>query len=501
MDRRTFLRNAALGSGAVMLGSTALSSCWWGQGAGGGLGAGPPGPGGRNMLEFAASSCPVQRIVLVMMENRSFDHWLGWMADDEQYVEAGRSAYGADFAVEGAVQQTYPGPNGPVATAHMLDQLAAENPWRGCGHPDPGHGWNPGRAERDGGFLAAGSGNDQFALGWYEGADLPFTSQLAKRFCTFDRYHASVLGPTYPNREYFWSGQSGGNKSNTLPPTNEGFQWDTIFDRFNTAGVSWNYFYSDLPFSALFGPRLLPKSSPIDDFFERCANGTLPQVSVVDPGFLTGSRTDNHPHGDIRAGEAFVRDVFAAFARSRHWRNGMFVLNYDEWGGFYDHVPPPILPDDRTSTLDADNFGQAGFRVPVVMASPYVKPGSVNHRRYDHTSILRFLEWRFLGAPPEGTGGAAGWSLTSRDRNALNIGASLITTPDPAIDIDLDVAIDPPSPVCAGEGAPAGAAATSGDPLPVGDKHSLEEAYDDGYFERVGVDTTPSPMAASWVGG
>src|SRR4029079_3751503 len=127
-----------------MLGSTALSSCWWGQGAGGGLGAGPPGPGGRNMLEFAASSCPVQRIVLVMMENRSFDHWLGWMADDEEYGEAGRSAYGADFAVEGAVQQTYPGPNGPVATAHMLDQLAAENPWRGCGHPDPGHGWNPG---------------------------------------------------------------------------------------------------------------------------------------------------------------------------------------------------------------------------------------------------------------------------------------------------------------------------------------------------------------------
>ena len=219
MDRRTFLRNAALTSGAAMLGSTALSSCWWGQGAGGGLGAGPPGPGGRNMLEFAASSWPVQRVVLVMMENRSFDHWLGWMANDEAYLEAGRSAYGADFTIDGAVHQTYPGPNGPVATAHMLDQLAAENPWRGCGHPDPGHGWNPGRAQRDGGFLAAGSGNDQFALGYYEGADLPFTGQLAKRFCTFDRYHASVLGPTYPNREYLHSGQSGGNKSNTLPPT------------------------------------------------------------------------------------------------------------------------------------------------------------------------------------------------------------------------------------------------------------------------------------------
>jgi len=388
-----------------------------------------------------------------------------------------------------------------VATAHMLDQLAAENPWRGCGHPDPGHGWNPGRAERDGGFLAAGSGNDQFALGWYEGADLPFTSQLAKRFCTFDRYHASVLGPTYPNREYFWSGQSGGNKSNTLPPTNEGFQWDTIFDRFNTAGVSWNYFYSDLPFSALFGPRLLPKSSPVDDFFERCANGTLPQVSVVDPGFLTGSRTDNHPHGDIRAGEAFVRDVFAAFARSRHWRNGMFVLNYDEWGGFYDHVPPPILPDDRTSTLDADNFGQAGFRVPVVMASPYVKPGSVNHRRYDHTSILRFLEWRFLGAPPEGPGQAGdSWFLTTRDRYANNLGAALWVEDERHLDveIDLDVPIDPASADCAAEtaGIAYGPAAATAPAL--GDKHDFEKAYDEGFFERMGYKVEPSLMAKQW---
>ena len=224
-------------------------------------------------------------------------------------------------------------------------------------------------------------------------------------------------------------------------------------------------------------------------------------MSVVDPGFLTGSRTDNHPHGDIRAGEAFVRDVFSAFARSRHWRNGMFVLNYDEWGGFFDHVPPPILPDDRASTVDADNFGQAGFRVPVVMASPYVKPGSVNHRRYDHTSILRFLEWRFLGAPPEGPGQPGdSWFLTTRDRNANNIGAALWVEDERHLDvgIDLDVAIDPASADCPGETSGIAyrpAAATTPD---LGDKHDFEKAYDEGFFERMGYKVEPSLMAKQW---
>src|SRR4029077_15659135 len=201
--------------------------------------------------------------------------------------------------------------------------------------------------------------------------------------------------------------------------TNDGFPWPTIFDRLTAAGVSWGYNYTDLPPTAARGPRPLPQLTPLDQYFQRCEQGQLPHVTVVDPGFLNGTRTDNHPHGDIRAGEGFVRDVFAAFARSPHWRNGLFVLTYDEWGGFYDHVTPPIVPDDRASTVDADNFGQAGFRVPTVLASPYVKPGFVNHRRYDHTSILRFLEWRFLGAPPEGPGqDSDSWYLTLRDRTA-----------------------------------------------------------------------------------
>ena len=120
----------------------------------------------------------------------------------------------------------------------------------------------------------------------------------------------------------------------------------------------------------------------------------------------------------------------------------MFILTYDEWGGFFDHVRPPVFADDRTSENDQENFGQAGFRVPTILASPYARPGFVDHRLYEHTSILRFIEWRFLGAPPEGPGADGDtWFLTKRDRHANNIGASL--TPEA---FDLETNLSPPTP-------------------------------------------------------
>ncbi|MEO6628856.1 MAG: alkaline phosphatase family protein [Aquihabitans sp.] len=510
MDRRTFLKQAGITGGAV-IGAGAVGACSPELPSGPPIAAarptGPTAPAslapGRPILDMRATESPIDHIVVLMMENRSFDHWLGWLATDESWLEAGRSRYGRRFNLDGMQQQQFASPTGPVSTAHLLDYLEGGNPWRGCGHPDPGHGWDAGRAQRDGGFLAPGSRNDPFALGYYRGEDLPFTSALAKRFTVCDRSHASVLGPTYPNREYLHGAQSGGEKTNRLPFAEGGFTWPTIWDRLATAGVSHGYYYTDLPVTALWGQKLLSFSKPIDDFFARCADGTLPQVSFVDPGFLTGSRTDNHPHGDVRAGEAFQRDVFAAFARSPHWQHGLFVLTYDEWGGFFDHVRPPILADDRSSGIDADNFSQAGFRVPTILASPYARAGSVDHDRYDHTSILRFIEWRFLGAPAQGVGGRTKWWLTARDRNARNIGASLVSNPDREIGMDLDVAVDPPSLDCDAAGAGTATASTSTpDPAatPVGyQKHSFEDALDEGYFERVGFTPKPSLMTKDWV--
>lgn len=463
----------------------------------------------RSILDRPATACPIDHVVVLMMENRSFDHWLGWLADDQAWLDRGRKRYGRSFSIAGDQTRTFPDPvtGSPVGTAHLPELLAAGNPWRGCDHPDPGHSWTAGRAERDQGFLATASGNDRFALGYYRPDDLPFTSSLARRFTVCDRSHASLLGPTYPNREYLHSAQSGGIKNNSFPTTSDGFGWPTIWEKLLAAGVSCGYYYTDLPVTALWGPRLTGITKKVDEFFARAAAGTLPQVSFVDPGFLGPTRTDNHPHGDVRAGERFQRDVFAAFARSSHWRDGLFVLTYDEWGGFFDHKPPVKLPDDRASADDIDDFGQAGFRVPTVLASPYAQPGAVDHRLYDHTSVLRFLEWRYLGAPAEGPGrNGATWFLTSRDRRANNLGASLVTNARRDVGFDLDVAIDAASPDCDATdgsdlGAPTGTSVPNLRSVATPDPHSFEVHFHEGEFERMGYRPEPSLMAKEWTAG
>jgi phospholipase C len=487
MDRRDFLKRAGLVGGAAAA-ATTLPGCrqlfhHLGPGA---------SFNGRSMLELPATESGIDHVVVVMMENRSFDHWLGWLGEDHRYLDAGRSRYGWRFSVDGNQHQTIVGPSGPVRTEHLVGAADEPSPFQGCTHVDPGHGWDEGRAQRDGGFLAPGSDNDVFATGYYVGDDLPFTSELARRFTTFDRYHASLLGPTYPNREYLHSAQSGGNKTNAFPPAG-GFPFATIWDRLRAASVPARYYYSDVPFLAFWGSRLSDLFHPESDYLADCAAGTLPSVSFLDPRFTGPDQCDDHPLADIRRGQAFLRDAFAAFAASPNWHSGLFVVTYDEWGGFFDHVRPPRVIDDRASTVDENDFGQVGFRVPTVLASPFARPGFVDHGTYEHTSILRFLEWRFLGAPPAGPGRPSdSWFLTSRDRNTNNLGASLLArrcTDD--LGFDPHVTVPPPAPACGtgGDGvvlsAPAASASTTGGAdAPTS---SMQAAANAGVFERMGV--------------
>ncbi len=144
MDRREFLRRTAELGGAVALGGSALAT---GTGAlrssAGALAAADI----SSMLDKPAKESPIDTVVVVMMENRSFDHYLGWLATDKKYVERGKSRYGKRFRVNGKQVQTFPAPDGTIAqTAPLLTNPAETNPYRGCGHPDPGHGWTQGRA-------------------------------------------------------------------------------------------------------------------------------------------------------------------------------------------------------------------------------------------------------------------------------------------------------------------------------------------------------------------
>ena len=203
-------------------------------------------------------------------------------------------------------------------------------------------------------------------------------------------------------------------------------------------------------------------------------------MTFVDPRLVAEPRNDDHPLGDPRAGQQFIQGLFSAFVRSPHWERGLFVLVYDEWGGFFDHVAPPHFQDDRANADDLLDFSQAGFRVPAIFASPRVLPGAVDHAAYEHSAVARFLEWRFLGAPPRGSTISARWSLTKRDRFSRNPG-ELISSQyfDPEVYFNLDMSLDDASAPC---GTPVAARAALAPEV-----SAWKAGLDNGYWESVGV--------------
>jgi phospholipase C len=346
---------------------------------------------------------PIDHFVIVMMENRSFDHYFGWLDD----------------VADATQKATYVNEKGErVATRHA-SQLEA--PYQGCGHPDPGHGWDDGRAQLKDGFLAKASGNDEFALTYYNEGDCGFIHPAGKAYTLYDRFFCSALTSTWPNRYFKWSAQAGGRKTNSPPADTLGNQWETIFDRALGSGLTARYYNSDLPFSAVWGPRAVPWTNKLERFYADCVTGSLPNISIVDPPFRDGGggqgvSADEHPHGDVRLGQAWMSDVIHAFMASPNYRRGALFLIYDEWGGFWDHVRPPRVPDVRASRDPEEDWGQMGFRIPAVAVSPYSRKSGnvrarVSHATCGFESIIKLITYRF------GLG-----NLTIRDRYAKNIG-------------------------------------------------------------------------------
>ena len=454
MRRREFLKAAGAVSAGLALGGTGAFEA----------GAVPllrsarrDGVPQGSLLDHAAVDAPIDTVVVLMMENRSFDHYLGWLGADDAYLDAGRRRYGSHFEIDARTDLTYRDAAGKrVGTHHLVRNATEPHPYRGCGHPVPGHGWFAGRIELAEGFLAPGTGNDEYALGWFDADDVPVHAHLARRFTVCDHSFASLMAGTLPNRQYLFTAQSGGERDDPGRLFSGMYATPTIFDKLAAASVPFATYHVDLPLLLLWGERYRENVHALDDYFTAAAAGTLPNVVFVQPGFAGDLRSDDHTEGDIRVGQAFIREVFNAFAASPQWERGAFVLTYDEWGGFFDHVRPPLLPDAR-ATRDLDrSFGLAGFRVPTIVASPYARPGAVDHGVYDHTSILRFLEWRFLGAPARGPGADTDtWFLTPRDRHAANLGATLAAShPDADLGFDPEAVTVRYDPGCDGASTP-----------------------------------------------
>ena len=250
-----------------------------------------------------------------------------------------------------------------------------------------------------------------FPIGYYLQRDLSFLGHAAPDWTVCSNYFAGILGPTYPNRFYQHAAQTDRLDDSTTTST-----LPTIWDRLAAAGLSGRYYYNDIPFTALWGSRYLNISRPYAQFLAECATGTLPQVSFLDPRFedeSSGTSNDDHPHADIRNGEAFLNQVYQAVTKSPRWVNTVLVINFDEWGGFYDHVPPPLRPIPA-GDQKAGSDGRIGFRVPSIVISPFARRKHISTTQFDHTSVLKMIEWRWRLDP-----------LTVRDAGANNLASVL----------------------------------------------------------------------------
>jgi phospholipase C len=373
MNRRQFNRSALLASGAALYG-TAISR----------IGTAPAVLAQTLPSLPSPQSSGIEHIVCVTMENRSFDHFFGWMAN-------------ADGQQAGL---TYVDNNG---VAHLTHSLSGDN--TGCPAAGPDHSYAGARVEYNGGmmdgFLRAGS-NDVYSIGYYGANDIPFYASLALNYTTCNRYFASILGPTFPNRMFMHAAQTDRLDDSILPTA-----LPTIWDNLALANVSHAYYFNNVPYLALWGTKYLGITKTYDQFKQDAASGTLPAVSFLDPRYTIlddGTGNDDHPHADIREGDRFLYDVFQAVSQGPGWSNTVLIINFDEWGGFFEHVAPPRAQAANTVDPDIIN-GQTllGMRLPVVVASPFSagNPASpiINSLVFDHTSVLKLIEWRW-NLPP-----------------------------------------------------------------------------------------------------
>jgi phospholipase C len=337
----------------------------------------------------------IKHVVVLMMENHSFDNLLGMVphrVPGRRHVDGFTLAHGQPVEVNLDT-------DGTSVLARPMS-----SPCQLVGHP--GQDWNASHLSWDGGrndgFVKA---SGPVAMSFWDNTDLPFTYSLVRHFPVGNRYFCSVLAQTYPNRRFLFCGTSSGlvatdSQTFTIKAAN-----GTIFDRLDQHHVEWASYYQQVP-SALIVPGWLTTArkkrvQKIDQFFTHAAAGKLPAFTCLDPNYNTTS--EENPQ-DVQVGERFVAKVVKALMHSPAWADTALFLTYDEHGGYYDHVPPPraIAPDaiapipvPGQAPLTPGAFDRYGFRVPTVVVSPWARANYVSNVVQDHTSITAFLEHKW----------------------------------------------------------------------------------------------------------
>jgi phospholipase C len=385
----------------------------------------PSRPIGAHLLPAIA------HIVVVMMENHSYDNYLGALGHGD----------GLPFTDDGRSQVSNRGADGRDVRPHRLT-VTTQTPsfpcqaWEAC-HEQWDGGSNGGfvrNAERVAQALGADAAVADSVMGYWTDAELPFYAGLARTFPLADRWFGSCMGPTFPNRRFLVAATAHGLVTDRATHCFDTPAHGTIFDLLSGLHISWYNYHGSSPMRMVLskllgrhGHRTVAWLAPnavgrpgalvhelesklqytadvyavgalrhvrhvrgIKHFFRHVAEGRLPALSIVDPSFVDFS--EETPQ-DIRLGERFAATVIDAVMRGPGWPSTLLVWCYDEHGGYYDHVPPPeAVEPDHVAPAGGGRYDRYGFRVPAVVVSPYARPEAVLHDTFDHTSILRLVE-------------------------------------------------------------------------------------------------------------
>jgi phospholipase C len=359
---------------------------------------------------------PIRHVIVLMLENRSFDHFLGAM----------------------------PGVDGVDAESPRSNKLSPQSSMVFAQHDspedrfrfDPGHGHASVVRQVEGGGLGSMGGfvydyslahpKEEASWGqvmsYYAWGRLPCLHELAAKFCVCDRWFSSVPGPTWANRFFALSGTSQGWVEMPHLPIDwnlHTYDQTTIFDRLNDKGVEWRVYHGDIPQSLLLRNQRRPENRAryrlmrhFRDDVSAAGNETFPAFTFIEPHYFWPGRTDQHPPNNVMAGDALVGNVYNALrANDEVWNSTLLVVTYDEHGGFYDHVRPPNAARPDELARESCSFDKAGVRVPAILVSKWVSNSvyrSPDEKLLDHTSVLRYLQDKYELGGLGGRAAAAG---------------------------------------------------------------------------------------------
>jgi phospholipase C len=376
----------------------------------------------------ALNGFPIEHVIVLMLENRSYDHMLGYLSNGHGLT--GNEFNPVDPSDPNSERVHVSNQAGYISVDPAHDFSSVEKQLYGqpgqVVDPAPMNGFVAVHIEKENGDVALG----KKIMECFDPEKLPALTCLAREFCVCDRWFSGVPGPTWLNRFFAHSATCDGM---IVDSAEHNYKMKTIFDSLGKNGFSWNIYYGDVPQSIILQHhwRTLDRFKQFNRFHEDVEKGELATYSFIEPRYINfheWKATDQHPPHDVKLGEYLIAEVYETLRNSPYWETSLLVVLYDEHGGFYDHVPPPgpvPSPDGKKSRHPPFDFTRLGVRIPAILVSPFVAKGQVDSTNYEHSSLPATIKALFH--LPE--------NLTARDKAAntfeKNLSRSLPRTDTP----------------------------------------------------------------------